>query len=166
MIILGIDPGIERLGWGVIKKTPSGKFIRIDSGVKKTLSSQEKGARLLEIYNFLDKLVVSQKPLLLGIERLFFTTNAKTAITIGEVRGVILTVAAKYNIPAMELSPPEVKIAICGYGKANKKDVASMLKVSIDLPSRKMLDDETDALALALTAGAIKKDIHNLAIAQ
>src|SRR3989338_953862 len=99
MIILGVDPGIERLGWGIIQKTPSGGFVRIDSGVKKTLSSTEKGPRLLEIYNFLDTLIDEQKPSLLGIERVFFTTNAKTAITIGEVRGVILTVAARHKLP-------------------------------------------------------------------
>lgn len=157
MIILGIDPGIERLGWGVIQKTPSGGFFRIDSGVKKTFSSTEKGLRLLEIYKFLDALIGKQKPTLLGIERIFFTENAKTAITIGEIRGVILTIAAKHKLPALEFSPPEVKMAICGYGKAGKKEVASMLKFSIELPPRKMLDDETDALALALAAAVTKK---------
>lgn len=157
MIILGIDPGIERLGWGVIEKISSSEFLRIDSGVKKTLPSLEKGLRLLEIFNFLDTRIKAQKPSLLGIERLFFTTNAKTAITIGEVRGVILLAAAKYHIPIIEISPPEVKLAVCGYGKANKKDVASMLKLSIALPNRKILDDETDALALALAAGVINK---------
>ncbi|MEK9175556.1 MAG: crossover junction endodeoxyribonuclease RuvC [Patescibacteria group bacterium] len=157
MIILGIDPGIERLGWGLIKKTGSGNFLRIDSGVKKTSPSKEKGLRLLEIYNFLDGLINNQKPSLLGIERVFFTTNAKTAITIGEVRGVILTVATKHGLRAIELSPPEIKMTICGYGKATKQNIASMLKLSIILPARKMLDDETDALALAIAAGIIKK---------
>lgn len=161
MNILGIDPGIERLGWGLVQKTRTG-FLRLDSGVKHTSSDDDKGKRLLEIHNFLDELIYVQKPGLLGIERLFFTTNAKTAITIGEVRGVILTLAAKYSVPTVELSPPEVKTAICGYGKANKKDVEAMLRFSIELPTRSMLDDETDALAIAISAAVINgtRDYH------
>ncbi len=156
MIVLGVDPGIERLGWGVIEKTPKG-LRRIDSGVKRTSSRDHTSQRLLEIYDFLDALVTTQKPSLLGVERLFFTTNVKTAITIGEVFGVILTVAAKYNLSIIEFSPPEVKMAVCGHGRADKKEIASMLRFSIELPQRTMLDDETDALALALAAAVSRK---------
>lgn len=158
MIVLGVDPGIERLGWGIIEKTSKG-LRRIDSGVKITSKSDATSQRLFAIYNFLDELIAIQKPTLLGIERVFFTTNAKTAITIGEVRGVVLTLAAKYDLSVAEFSPPEIKVAVSGNGTADKKEIASMLRFSMELPSRKMLDDETDALAIALTTAVNKKNL-------
>ena len=149
--ILGIDPGIERLGWGVVEKNGS-EFKRINSGVKKTLKTSKKSARLWEIFDFLDKLIKKEKPDGLSTEKLFFAKNVKTALIIGEVRGVILAAAEKNGLPIKEFAPLEVKIAVCGYGRASKENVASMLKFSINLPKNKLLDDETDALALALTS--------------
>lgn len=150
MKILGIDPGIERLGWGILIKN-GGKIERINSGVKKTLKTQEKNERLFEIQCFLDELIKAEKPNAISVERLFFTKNAKTALTISEVRGVILSTAQKYKLIISEFTPLQVKMAVCGYGKATKEDVAKMLKLSIALPQNKVLDDETDALAIALT---------------
>ena len=149
--VLGIDPGIERLGWGVVQKTPTG-FARLDSGVFKTQKTLPQEKRLAAIYHFLKKLLVKIKPDVVGIEKLFFATNAKTAITIGEVRGVILLAAAEYGANIKEFAPLQVKMAVCGDGKADKKRVAAMLRYSIALPNRALLDDETDALAIALTA--------------
>lgn len=152
--ILGIDPGIERLGWGLIEKN-GGKFVRLDSGVKKTLKTKQVPERLWEIHQFLDKLIETEKPHILGTEKLFFAKNVKTALVIGEVRGVILALAQKHGLVIKEFSPLEVKSAICGYGHATKENVAQMLKLSIKMPQNRLLDDETDALALGLCAGFI-----------
>jgi crossover junction endodeoxyribonuclease RuvC len=154
--VLGIDPGIERLGWGLIEKT-LGKIKRLDSGVKKTSKSQNTAIRLLEIEKFLDATIRKVRPDLIIIEKIFFSKNAKTALIIGEVRGVILMTAAKHNLEINEFSPSEVKLAVCGYGNAGKDAVATMLKASVILPNRKMLDDETDALALALCGAYSRK---------
>lgn len=151
--ILGIDPGIERLGWGILEKTPEGVRY-VSSGVKKTSSQKRTGTRLLEIQNFLEQLLTEERLEVVVVERIFFAKNAKTALQIGEVRGVILAAAAKYKITVRELAPLEVKLAVTGYGRADKKNIYEMLKLSLKLPTKKMLDDETDAIALAL-AGVI-----------
>ncbi len=147
---LGIDPGIERLGWGIVEKNGS-EITRIDSGVKQTSKKDSKSKRLLEIYSFLENLFSKTRPDFVSVEKLFFATNVKTALVVGEVRGVILLTAEKHGIPILEFAPTEVKMAVCGYGRASKEGVASMLKFSMILPKKKLLDDETDALALALT---------------
>lgn len=153
MKILGIDPGIERLGWGLIKKDGS-KLERIGSGVKKTLKTQKNAERLFEIQCFLDELIKKEKPDLVSIEKLFFFKNAKTVLSISESRGVILATTQKHNLKIAEFTPLQVKMATCGYGKADKKEVARMLRLSINLPKKSLLDDETDALAIAL-CGAV-----------
>ena len=150
MKILGIDPGIERLGWGIVEKKGD-KLERIASGVKKTLKTQKESERLWEIFEFLDDLIKKEKPDSVSTEKLFFAKNVKTALVIGEVRGTILAVAEKHGLPIKESAPLEVKVAVCGYGRASKESVASMVKLSLNLPKNKLLDDETDALALALT---------------
>ncbi|MDP2668704.1 MAG: crossover junction endodeoxyribonuclease RuvC [bacterium] len=149
--ILGVDPGIERLGWGLVEKN-GGKYTRIDSGVKRTSKNKPVSDRLWEIYQFLDELIIKEKPSELSTEKLFFAKNVKTALVIGEVRGIILALGAKHGLSIKEFAPSEVKMAICGYGHATKEGVAEMLKLSINLPKNKLLDDETDALALALTS--------------
>lgn len=150
MKILGIDPGIERLGWGIINKNGS-KIERVNSGVTKTLKTQKNPERLFEIQCFLDDLITKEKPDMISVEKLFFYKNVKTALNISEVRGVILATAQKHRLKITEFTPLQIKMAICGYGKASKNDVANMLKLSIALPKNKLLDDETDALAIALT---------------
>lgn len=150
MKILGIDPGTERLGWGLIKKNGS-KIERIDSGIKKTLKTQKNPERLFEIQCFLDDLITKEKPDAISVEKLFFFKNAKTVLNISEVRGVILATAQKHGLKIAEFTPLQIKMAICGYGKAGKNEVANMLKLSIALPKNKLIDDETDALAIALT---------------
>ncbi len=151
MKILGIDPGIERLGWGILEKTGR-EIIRIDSGVKKTSAKKRESERLWELHRFLDNLIKKTKPEVLSVEKLFFAKNVKTALIIGEVRGIILALGEAHKLSIKEFAPLEVKMAVCGYGMAGKEAVAAMLKLSIKLPEKKLLDDETDALALALTA--------------
>ncbi len=153
--VLGIDPGIERLGWAVVEK--EGELIsRCDSGVKRTLKTESGASRLAEIFDFISSILVKEKPERLAIEKIFFSKNTKTALAVSEVRGVILAVAQKNGLSIIELSPSEIKIAVCGYGRADKRQVADMLKISLKLSTQKLLDDETDALAIALT-GVIHK---------
>ena len=159
MKVLGIDPGIERMGWGVVQKTSTG-FARLDSGVFKTPKALPQEKRLAAIYYFLNKLLMRTKPDIVGIERLFFAANAKTAITVGEARGVILLAAAEYGATIKEFTPLQVKMTVCGDGRADKKRVAAMLRYSIALPNRALLDDETDALAIALTT-LVHKEISS-----
>jgi len=154
--ILGVDPGIERLGWGFIEKTPGG-IKRLDSGVKRTLKTKKESERLFEIYEFLDDLIKKGKPETLSTEKLFFAKNVKTALIIGEVRGLILALSAKHSLTLKEFAPLEVKMAVCGYGRAEKSSVASMVGLMLNLPQNKLLDDETDALALAIAASAISR---------
>ena len=148
MKVLGIDPGIERLGWALVEgKHKKSKYIT--SGVKKTLKSKPTRERLLDINNFLEELIKKERPDILSIEKVFFSKNVKTALIIGEVRGVALMLSAKYALTLLEFGPAEIKLAIAGYGSADKKSVYDMLKLTVALPNKKFLDDETDAIAIA-----------------
>ncbi|MHA1748183.1 MAG: crossover junction endodeoxyribonuclease RuvC [Promethearchaeota archaeon] len=156
MIVIGIDPGFGRLGCAVLKKQEENglKIVKADCIKTKTGLGHEK--RLLFIINELEKIVKKFKPALLGIERVFFTKNQKTAFQIAEVRGAILYLAAKNQIPIIELTPLEVKTALCGYGKADKKQVQEMVKNLLKLPSIIKQDDINDAVAIAITALSYK----------
>src|SRR3989344_5157554 len=99
--ILGVDPGIERLGWGLVEKNGN-NYRRIDSGVKKTLKTKKESERLWEIFVFLDELMKKERPDILSTEKLFFAKNVKTALVIGEVRGVILTAAEAHGLAIKE----------------------------------------------------------------
>ena len=151
MKILGIDPGIERLGWGIVEKKGN-ELKRVSSGVKKTLKTQNESERLWEIFEFLDKLIKKERPATVSTERIFFAKNAKTAMAVGQARGVILAVASKHHLPFIEFTPPEVKMAVCGYGRANKDSIANMVKIQLNWDQNGCLDDEYDALALAIAA--------------
>ncbi len=149
MKVLGIDPGIERLGWGVVEKTSKGAR-RISSGVKKTLKTSSDGTRLYEIHEFLNELFKKERPDLVSVEKIFFSKNVKTALIIGGVRGIILALSAKHGIRVREFTPLEVKMGLTGYGRAGKENVAHMVRLSLEAAPTKMLDDESDALAIAI----------------
>ncbi len=149
MRVLGIDPGIERLGWGIVEKTPK-KAACVLSGVKKTSKIKSEAARLGEIMEFLDGLLKRERPDLISVEKIFFSKNVKTALIIGGVRGIILALSEKHGIKIKEFTPLEVKVALTGYGRAGKENVARMLRLSLESAPPKMLDDESDALAVAL----------------
>ncbi|HBT81743.1 hypothetical protein A2757_03800 [Candidatus Giovannonibacteria bacterium RIFCSPHIGHO2_01_FULL_48_47] len=151
MKVLGIDPGIERLGWAVIEGRP-GEIKRIDSGVKRTSKTKPKETRLFEIQSFVESKILEAGPEILCLEKIIFAKNAKTAFVIGEVRGILLALAGKYGLKTKEFTPIEVKKTISGYGRADKEAVLKMLEKIIELPSGKILDDESDALAIACSA--------------
>ena len=157
MLIIGIDPGIARTGWGIIEKNHS-QVSPVEFGCFETKSTEEPAVRLKQIYLHLVELFDKHNPDYLAIEDLFFNTNAKTALVVGQARGVILLAASLKNIPISVYTPLQVKIALTGYGRAEKSQVGQMVKVLLKLPAIPRPDDTADALAIALThAFTIKK---------
>lgn len=150
MRILGIDPGIGRTGWGIVR-VENGE-LRVESyGCIETFKEQAIGERLTILHNELSLLMEKHAPDAFAIEDLFFNTNAKTALVVGQARGVVLLTAAQKQLPIAVYTPLQVKIGVTGYGRADKKQVAQMVKSILKLSSMPKLDDTTDALAIALT---------------
>ena len=150
MIILGIDPGIARCGWGIIE-VKSSKFKVLGYGCIETLSSMEVSLRLAEIYKEISKLIKQYSPEEMAVEELFFNTNAKTAFVVGQARGVVLLAGAENRLKNYIYTPLQVKIAVTGYGRAEKAQVGKMVQTILNLEKIPKLDDTTDALAIALT---------------
>jgi len=145
MIVLGIDPGSKRIGYGLIEKT-GGKLKLIEAN----LLVHPKN--LLEIKNQVSFLIEKFSPESLAVEKVFFSKNQKTALEVSEARGVIILSALEKNLPIREFTPNEVKSAVAGYGLANKKAVAKMVRLTLNEPTLKVIDDVSDALAIAITA--------------
>jgi crossover junction endodeoxyribonuclease RuvC len=153
MIILGIDPGTATTGFAIIKtgKKP-GQFEPVDFGVITTKRGQSDAARLFMLDTDLKNLIKKYKPDRAGIEKLFFTTNRTTAITVAQARGIALLACEQNGIPIFEFTPLQVKSIICGYGKAEKRQVQFMVKQTFKLKTIPKPDDAADALAIALCA--------------
>ncbi|MBI2033180.1 MAG: crossover junction endodeoxyribonuclease RuvC [Candidatus Levybacteria bacterium] len=158
MRILGIDPGIGRMGWGVIEMQSAtlrqslGREFKVQScGCFETEPNSPTPGRLLKIYRFISKLMDEYKPDALSIEELFFNTNAKTAFVVGQSRGVVLLAAEEHGLQIGIYTPLQVKIAMTGYGRAEKRQVGQMVKTLLRLSVVPKPDDTTDALAIALT---------------
>ncbi len=151
MFILGIDPGTATTGYGIISPTnKSGEYELIDFGAiltKKNLSDAE---RLEILAEDLSKLIIKYKPAAIGVEKLFFTTNQKTVMAVSQARGAVLLTAQQHSIPILEFTPLQVKNFICGYGKAEKKQVQYIVQQTFHLKSPPKPDDAADALAIAL----------------
>lgn len=150
MIILGIDPGIARVGWGVIDEK-GGKYSPLDYGCFETYATSQEDQRLLQINEFVLELIKKHKPEIVAIEQLFFGANTKTALTVGQARGVIVLTAAQRNIKTVSYTPLQVKMALTGYGRAEKKQIQIMINSILKLPKKITQDDTADALAVALT---------------
>ncbi|MBT4722886.1 crossover junction endodeoxyribonuclease RuvC [Candidatus Falkowbacteria bacterium] len=154
-VILGIDPGYGRTGYGVIESEGS-KLTSIDYGVIETSSGDEFLQRLKDLHKELQKIIKKHNPDLIAVEDLFFYNNAKTAIKVGQARGVILLTAVNANIQVHELTPLQVKQGICGYGQADKLQVQKMVKTVLNLKTIPKPDDAADALAIAVCASSVK----------
>lgn len=150
MIILGIDPGIGKVGWGAIKDE-SGKQRVIDYGCFETSSKIGLDERLTMIYDFITGLIEKFNPEVLAIEQLYFSANSKTALIVGQARGVILLAASKSNLPTASYTPLQVKQALTGYGQASKNQIQSMVGSILHLSKQVTQDDAADALAIAIT---------------
>ena len=154
MIILGIDPGTATTGYGIIKKprNKNDKIKAVDFGCITTCSKLAPEKRLNILNNELNKLIKKHQPEILAVENVYFFKNLKTAMPVSQAKGVVLLTAAKKKIPVYEFTPLQVKMAITGYGKAEKKQVQKMIQVLLDLDKipKKLLDDSADALGIAL----------------
>lgn len=148
MIILGIDPGTVRIGYGFIEKR-GGKLIHLESGLIK-LAGDSHLDRLVSLEKNLDVLLQRFQPDKTGIEKLFFVKNRKTAFSVAEARGIILKLIAEKTITLKEVTPREVKLAVTGDGGASKQAVARMVRFFLSLNSDRLIDDVTDALAVAI----------------
>jgi crossover junction endodeoxyribonuclease RuvC len=149
MRILGIDPGYAILGWGVIDVVGN-RFSVVDYGSILTDTKMEMPARLQVLYNGLTELIHKYKPDDASIEQLFFNSNAKTAILVGEARGVAVLACANGNLNIGEYTPLQIKQALVGYGRADKKQVQYMVKTMLNLKAVPKPDDTADALAAAI----------------
>src|SRR5579864_1470762 len=146
MRILGIDPGIGRTGWGTIE-TQSATFSVQKFGCIETSKDLSLERRLEQLYEEIIAVFKKEKPEEVAIEELFFNTNVKTAMIVGQARGVVLLAAAQYHMPIAIYTPLQVKIAVTGYGRAEKKQVGQMIKTLLHLDTIPKPDDTADALA-------------------
>ena len=157
--IIGIDPGFDRLGICILDKEKD-KETLIHSQCITTSKKESFEIRLAEIGEELKKILKKYKPEELAIETLFFTTNQKTIIPVAEVRGICIYLSHINDVKIYEYSPPQIKVAVTGYGKATKDDIAIMVPKILGKSMRSdILDDEIDAIAIALTHSAHRKMI-------
>jgi crossover junction endodeoxyribonuclease RuvC len=150
MTILAIDPGFGRCGVAVLAGSSSKPELLYSSCIE-TSTKASFSERLLEVGNEVVRLIGEHKPDVIALEELYFTNNAKTALHVAEVRGMLMYVAASQAITLVEYNPLAVKIAITGYGRATKEQVTKMVEKMVPLNGKKMLDDEYDAIALGIT---------------
>jgi crossover junction endodeoxyribonuclease RuvC len=162
MRILGIDPGTGILGFGVVDVTdkPGGGFVMVDAGVVRTPAHTPHDERLEDIFNSLTEIIEATKPDACSIEKLFFSRNITTAMSVAEARGVALLVAKQHSVPIFEYTPPQIKQTLTGYGKADKKQVQEMVRVQLGLKEVPKPDDCADALAAAITHAVMKRTVE------
>ncbi len=152
MKILGIDPGIGICGFGLIEDSKP-----IDFGVVTTVIGAPLPARLKELYEGLGEIFDELKPDVVSVEKLFFSKNVTTGISVAEARGLVLLVAEQHNIPVFEYTPNEIKKTLTGYGSAKKGQVQDMVKLHLGLEERPRPDDAADALAAAITHSLMQR---------
>jgi crossover junction endodeoxyribonuclease RuvC len=150
MILLGIDPGIADMGYGVIEVGPGGRDRCLVCGSLKTSKAVSGARRLVMVAQGVEKLLDKWQPRTVAIEKLFFSKNVRTAMQVAEARGVIRACLEARGLSVREFSPQEVKLAVCGVGNADKTQVQGMVKRLLGLKAVPKPDDAADALALAL----------------
>lgn len=153
--VFGIDPGLARCGWAVVE-TIGGTPRLAASGCLITPANQPESGRLNALYGTLVTLLNRYAPERAALERLYFTTNVSTAMTVGQARGVALLALGQANIPIIELTPTSIKQAVAGYGRADKKQMQRMVATLLRLPRIPSSDDEADAMAVALCASTMQ----------
>lgn len=157
MKIISIDPGFERTGISIIERDKNKKDILVFSECFKTLSKKKLPDRIKDIGEEIEKIIKKYKPTELAIEKLYFTTNQKTVMGVSEARGVIIYCAKKNNLEVFEYTPPQIKVAVTGYGRADKNMIMSMIPKLINLKKEIKSDDEMDSIAIGLTHLSIFK---------
>src|SRR5262245_25755743 len=151
MRILGIDPGTGILGFGVIEVDAHAKPSLVDGGVIRTPAKEDDAVRLQTIYEELSDIITSTKPQIMVVEKLFFAQNVTTAMTVSQARGVVLLCGQQNGLELHEYTPLQIKMAMTGHGRADKKQIQEMVRVLLGLKDVPKPDDCADALAAALT---------------
>ncbi len=149
MRILGIDPGTTRIGYGLIEK--GREFSLVDYGIIE-INSANKHAGITELGARMDALIARSRPDISGVEQLFFSKNQKTALAVAQARGIILNKLLTARIPVFECTPNQVKQTVAGFGNADKRAVAAMVRKLLRIETLSGHDDASDALAIAITA--------------
>ncbi len=150
MLVLGIDPGTATTGYGLVREADDGSLQLVNYGVIQTPANSLMPDRLLELFRQLRQLILLHRPNTGAVEKLFFEKNVRTAITVGQARGVALLALAEAGLPVGEYTPLEVKQAVTGYGGADKNQVQQMVKALLGLADVPRPDDAADALAVAI----------------
>jgi crossover junction endodeoxyribonuclease RuvC len=150
MLVIGIDPGTATTGYGLVRELPDGSIQVVDYGAILTPSSMAMPERLMELHQRLSELLFLHRPDSGAVEKLFFQRNVRTALSVGQGRGVVLLTLAQAGLPVAEYTPLEVKQAVAGYGGADKLQVQYMVRALLDLPEIPKPDDAADALAIAI----------------
>jgi crossover junction endodeoxyribonuclease RuvC len=148
--IIGIDPGTGILGFGIIEVI-KGKPQLVDGGVIRTPVKEDDAVRLLTIFDELTDVIKDTSPDEMAVEKLFFAQNVTTAMTVAQARGVVLLTGMKANLKIAEYTPLQIKQALTGYGRAEKKQIQEMVRVILNLKEIPQPDDCADALACAIT---------------
>ena len=154
MRIIGIDPGLARVGYGIVDEI-EGKKIMLDCGIIETQSTQKEEQRLLEISNDLESILTKWNPDYAAVEKFFFYRSS-TTISVVQARGVIIMTLGKHNLPIQEFPPMQIKLAVTGYGHSAKDEVLKSVMHELSITSPPKPDDAADALAIALTGIYLK----------
>jgi crossover junction endodeoxyribonuclease RuvC len=150
MLVIGIDPGTATTGYGLVKENADGSLFAVDYGAIVTSPNERPAERLLVLHQQPQKLLLLHRPQSGAVEKLFFQRNVRTAIAVGQARGVALLALAECKLNISEYTPLEIKQAVVGYGGAEKKQIQHMVRVILSLPELPQPDDAADALAVAI----------------
>ncbi len=150
MITLGIDPGTAITGFGIVNEEPDGTLSVVDYGVIRTGANLPQAERLVQLYKRIKELILLHRPHMGAVEKLFFERNVRTALNVGQARGVALLAMAEEHLAIGEYTPLEVKQAVAGYGGADKNQVQQMVRTILNLEAIPHPDDAADALAVAI----------------
>lgn len=150
MVVLGVDPGTALCGFGVVEEGEGGRLRLLDHGVIATPAGLPLAERLRCIHEGLTRLLARYRPTAVAVEELFFARNARTALSVGQARGVALLAAAQAGAPVYEYTPRQVKQAVVGYGSAPKAQVQEMVRLVLGLETAPEPDDAADAVAIAI----------------
>ena len=150
MVVIGIDPGTATTGYGLVRENENGDLAVVDYGVIVTAADKSMPQRLLEIHQRLSEIILLHRPKSGAVEKLFFQRNVRTAISVGQGRGVAILALAESGVPVAEYTPLEIKQAVTGYGGADKNQVQQMVRALLGMKDVPRPDDAADALAVAI----------------
>jgi crossover junction endodeoxyribonuclease RuvC len=153
IVVMGIDPGVASTGFGVVR-VEGGKMTAVDGGVIEAAAGEPAESRLARIHEAVAELLVSHQPSAAALEDVYFGKNVRSAIAVGQARGVVLLAAGQRAVPCFDYTPQAVKMAVCGSGAAAKQQVQRMVGALLNLPQPPKSDHASDALAVAICHAA------------